>query len=72
MENEIAEGFLAVVDEIVKAHNGLGLSDLYPSLKFIPVVTGFLPKLKSLHGAADSILGGILEQHRAKREEKIR
>ncbi|CAI0455875.1 unnamed protein product [Linum tenue] len=37
LENEIAEGFLAVVDEIVKAHNGLGLSDLYPSLKFIPV-----------------------------------
>ncbi|CAI0455421.1 unnamed protein product [Linum tenue] len=44
LENEIGEGFLAVVDEIVKAHNGFGLSDLFPSLKFIPVVTGFLRK----------------------------
>ncbi|CAN1252594.1 Premnaspirodiene oxygenase [Linum perenne] len=57
----------SVVGNVVKTHEGFGLSDLFPSMKFLPVITGFRAKLVSTHRAADSILEEIINQHRARR-----
>ncbi|CAN0924314.1 Desmethyl-deoxy-podophyllotoxin synthase [Linum grandiflorum] len=61
------EAFVGLVDKIIETHEGFGVSDLFPSLKFLPVVTGFRRKLESIHRAADSILEEIINQHRDKR-----
>ncbi|CAN1252587.1 Premnaspirodiene oxygenase [Linum perenne] len=61
------EEFVALMEDVVKTHEGFGLSDLFPSMKFLPVITGFRAKLVSTHRAADSILEEIINQHRARR-----
>ncbi|CAN1171593.1 Cytochrome P450 71D8 [Linum perenne] len=61
------EEFVALMEDVVKTHEGFGLSDLFPSMKFLPIITGFRAKLVSTHRAADSILEEIINQHRARR-----
>ncbi|CAL1388667.1 unnamed protein product [Linum trigynum] len=64
------ETFMAVVERIAEALGGFGLSDLFPSLKFIPVITGYQAKLMTLHQRADSLLEKIIEKHRVKADRK--
>ncbi|CAI0445432.1 unnamed protein product [Linum tenue] len=61
---------MAVVDQIAATIEGFGLSDLFPSLKFIPLVTGYRAKLMALHNRADSLLEEIIRQHRDKADRK--
>ncbi|CAN0924312.1 Premnaspirodiene oxygenase [Linum grandiflorum] len=70
VEKARREAFVRLVDKIVETHEGFGVSDLFPSLKFLPVVTGFRGKLESIHRAADSILEEIINQHRHKRRRR--
>ncbi|CAL1402234.1 unnamed protein product [Linum trigynum] len=65
------ETFLAVIERIVESFEGIGLSDLFPSLKFIPVITGYQAKLMAIHQRADSVLEEIIRQHRDKTDRKI-
>ncbi|CAI0540537.1 unnamed protein product, partial [Linum tenue] len=63
---------MAVVERITDAIGGFGLSDLFPSLKFIHVVTGYRAKLMELHKRADFVLEEIIHQHRAKADRKCK
>ncbi|CAL1378137.1 unnamed protein product [Linum trigynum] len=64
---ENTESFMAVVNSMSDALSGLSVSDLYPSVRFLPWLTGFRAKLTALHREADVILEEIIKEHRARR-----
>ncbi|CAI0409715.1 unnamed protein product [Linum tenue] len=63
------EAILPVLQQILKAAGGLGLADIFPSSKFVRLVSGLERKLKTLHETADGILEGIIAEHVARRME---
>ncbi|CAI0409713.1 unnamed protein product [Linum tenue] len=64
------EAILPVLQQILKAAGGLGLADIFPSSKFVRLVSGLERKLKTLHETADGILEGIIAEHVARRREE--
>ncbi|CAL1386255.1 unnamed protein product [Linum trigynum] len=66
---ENAESFMDVVNSISDLLGGLAVSDLYPSIKFLPAVTGFRAELTRLHREADGLLEEIINEHVDKRRE---
>ncbi|CAI0440861.1 unnamed protein product [Linum tenue] len=64
---ENTESFMAVVNSISDVLGGMTVSDLYPSVKFLPTLTGFRSKLNRLHRAADVLLDEIIKEHLARR-----
>ncbi|CAI0440865.1 unnamed protein product [Linum tenue] len=60
---ENTESFMAVVNSISDVLGGMTVSDLYPSVKFLPTLTGFRSKLNRLHRAADVLLDEIIKEH---------
>ncbi|CAN1329211.1 Desmethyl-deoxy-podophyllotoxin synthase [Linum perenne] len=58
---------LMVIDNMSEAFSGFRISDMYPSLGWLPVLTGFKGKLEKMHKASDSILGQIIDDHESKR-----
>ncbi|CAN0856238.1 Premnaspirodiene oxygenase [Linum grandiflorum] len=69
MVREVNEAFMEVIEKIVDAHAGFRLSDIYPSVKLLPVINGFRSKLVSLHRAVDAMLEDIINQHRDARKQ---
>ncbi|CAI0440872.1 unnamed protein product [Linum tenue] len=67
---ENTESFMAVVNSISDVLGGMTVSDLYPSVKFLPTLTGFRSKLNRLHRAADVLLDEIINEHVAKRRRE--
>ncbi|KAL3537131.1 hypothetical protein ACH5RR_000497 [Cinchona calisaya] len=47
---------------------GLSLTDVFPSLKFLSIVTGLKHKLLEAHQKMDEILDDIVKQHKANHE----
>ncbi|CAN1808780.1 Desmethyl-deoxy-podophyllotoxin synthase [Linum perenne] len=45
----------------------LAVSDMYPSLELLPVLTGFKGKVEKMHKASDLILEQIIDEHKSKR-----
>ncbi|CAN0854862.1 Cytochrome P450 71D8 [Linum grandiflorum] len=64
---ELSDEFMIVVHDISDAVSGFKVSDLYPSLKFLPTLTGFRAKLERMRRASDSILDKIIDEHQSKR-----
>ncbi|CAN1329206.1 Desmethyl-deoxy-podophyllotoxin synthase [Linum perenne] len=61
---------LMVIDNMSEAFSGFRISDMYPSLGWLPVLTGFKGKLEKMHKASDSILGQIIDDHESKRRTR--
>ncbi|CAL1404650.1 unnamed protein product [Linum trigynum] len=61
------QAFLTVADNISDVLSGFRMSDLYPSLTFLPVMSGFQGKLKSMREGASSIIDAIIDERRSKR-----
>ncbi|CAN1785962.1 Cytochrome P450 71D11 (Fragment) [Linum perenne] len=61
------DGFLKIVGEVSDILGGFRVSDLFPSFKFLPVVTGFKGKLVRMHKKMDLMLDGIINEHKKKR-----
>ncbi|CAL1354277.1 unnamed protein product [Linum trigynum] len=59
--------FLELVEGVTDAVAGFQISNLYPSLKFLPTVTGFRAELTRLHLAADRMLEEIIGEQKIKR-----
>ncbi|XP_047172694.1 cytochrome P450 71D11-like [Vigna umbellata] len=57
------EEFISVVKEGALAVSGLSIGDLFPSDKWLQLVTGLKPKLEKLHRQIDRILGDIINEH---------
>ncbi|KAL3537122.1 hypothetical protein ACH5RR_000488 [Cinchona calisaya] len=47
---------------------GFNLADVFPSLKFLPVITGLKQKLQELHHEMDEVLEDVIKQHKANHE----
>ncbi|KAI9102333.1 hypothetical protein K1719_023535 [Acacia pycnantha] len=62
------EAFLSTMEEALKLAGGFSVSDLYPSVKVLPVISGMRGKLERLHREIDRILENIIKDHK---EEKI-
>ncbi|XVF77884.1 hypothetical protein PTKIN_Ptkin14bG0083400 [Pterospermum kingtungense] len=58
--------------ELVQALDGFSLSDVFPSLKFLHVITGATSKIKKLQGKFDKISRDMLDDHRARKETNQR
>ncbi|CAN1808792.1 Cytochrome P450 71D10 [Linum perenne] len=65
-----SEAFLMIMDNMSNVLSGFQVSDLYPSLKLLPYLTGFRAKLEKMHEASDLILDEIIDQHRSNRSKR--
>ncbi|XP_014519373.1 cytochrome P450 71D11-like [Vigna radiata var. radiata] len=58
------EEFISAMKEAVESGSGFNIGDLFPSAKWLQIVTGLRPKLERLHGQVDRILGDIISEHK--------
>ncbi|CAN1329221.1 Cytochrome P450 71D8 [Linum perenne] len=61
--------FESLINNMSNVLSGFQVSDLYPSLKLLPYLTGFRAKLEKMHEASDLILDEIIDQHRSNRRD---
>lgn len=61
------EALLNLIEHVIEASGGFSIADLFPSLKFLHVITGTKHRLEKLHRTTDQILGDIIDEHIAKR-----
>ncbi|KAA3453141.1 cytochrome P450 71D10-like [Gossypium australe] len=61
------EAFISVVTEETKLNSGFFVSEFFPSLKFLNVVSGLKHRVEKIHGEADRIVGNILNDHKESR-----
>ena len=63
------EVFVPAVQKLIQASSGFNLADIYPSMKFLHVLSGIKPRLEKLHRGIDVILDDILNEHKARKGE---
>ncbi|CAN1166383.1 Premnaspirodiene oxygenase [Linum perenne] len=61
------ESYSELFDDLNDAIGGFKVSDLFPSMGFLPVLTGLKSRLVKLHLAVDCILDEIINEHKARR-----
>ncbi|TYG82575.1 hypothetical protein ES288_D01G100100v1 [Gossypium darwinii] len=59
------ETFIPIVKEFVEALGGFSITDLFPSIKLLPMISGMRAKLERCHHDLDMMLESIIEEHRA-------
>ncbi|CAI0418353.1 unnamed protein product [Linum tenue] len=64
---ETTESLMQTVSSGSDMLGGLTVSDLYPSIKFLPALTGFRAKVTRLHEEADALLEEIVNEHITRR-----
>ncbi|KAI3877906.1 hypothetical protein MKW92_053605 [Papaver armeniacum] len=55
-------------EEVTKLLGAVCFGDLFPSLKFLDVLTGFTGKLKTLSKEVDAFLDQVIDEHLTKQE----
>ncbi|XP_058069013.1 desmethyl-deoxy-podophyllotoxin synthase-like [Magnolia sinica] len=63
------EQYVSVMKESIKMIGGFSVSDLFPSWKFLPVITGMKFRVERIHREFDRILADIIEER--KRESMV-
>ncbi|XVF03635.1 hypothetical protein REPUB_Repub05bG0010000 [Reevesia pubescens] len=61
------EAFISVISETTQLIAGFNISDYFPSLKVLDLVSGLRHKVEKLHGEADRILQNIVNDHKESR-----
>ncbi|CAN1329229.1 Cytochrome P450 71D8 [Linum perenne] len=61
------DAFLMIMENMSDVLSGFRVSDLYPSMKLLPSLTGYRAKLEKMRKASDSILEQIIDEHRSRR-----
>ncbi|KAJ9182551.1 hypothetical protein P3X46_006535 [Hevea brasiliensis] len=64
---EEQEAFVALLKEIMEVGAGFSISDLFPSIKVLQMVSGMGAKMERLHQEADRILENIISDHRSRK-----
>ncbi|XP_071718304.1 cytochrome P450 71AV8-like [Rutidosis leptorrhynchoides] len=64
------ETFVAGINEVIHLSSGFDVSDLFPSSKLLPLVTGTRNKLMKLRNKMDKILDDIISDHQERRAGK--
>ncbi|KAM7502686.1 hypothetical protein LguiB_001590 [Lonicera macranthoides] len=57
---------IKLIQGAISLGGGFDVVDLFPSLKFLQVISGMKPKLEKLHWEIDEILNNIIDDHRKK------
>ncbi|XP_077230144.1 desmethyl-deoxy-podophyllotoxin synthase-like [Tasmannia lanceolata] len=61
------ERFISAVKEVLEFAVGFNVADLFPSLKFLSVISGTKFRLQRIYRKFDGILEDIIKQHREKK-----
>ncbi|CAL1376912.1 unnamed protein product [Linum trigynum] len=69
---ELDDGFLKMVENVSDILGGFKVSDLFPSMKFLAVISGYKGKLRKMHSEAESMLDQIINEHKEKRATRSR
>ncbi|KAF6153764.1 hypothetical protein GIB67_000997 [Kingdonia uniflora] len=56
--------FLSTMKQVLTFASGFHLADLFPSIKFLHVISGAKPKIEKLQREIDSILNVIIKEHK--------
>ncbi|XP_058782207.1 cytochrome P450 71D9-like [Vicia villosa] len=64
------EEFISVAKQSIKVAGGFDLGDLFPSAKWIQLVTGLRPKLERFHRQTDQIFENIINEHKGEKYRK--
>ncbi|KAM7250344.1 hypothetical protein ACFE04_022227 [Oxalis oulophora] len=66
MDFEEQDEFLAIAKRFLVVGAGFNLADFFPSVKFLPLISGVSSETKILHEEADKVLQKIIRKHMAK------
>ncbi|KAF5783418.1 putative oxidoreductase [Helianthus annuus] len=58
---------LALIQEAIELSGGFDVSDLFPSITILPLITGTRKKILNIHNRIDVILESIISEHRESR-----
>ncbi|XLU76498.1 hypothetical protein S245_035551 [Arachis hypogaea] len=64
------ERFISLAKELAKVGTGFSLGDLFPSAKWLQLLSGLRPKIEKLHGQTDQILQNIINEHKEAKSSK--
>ena len=64
--------FISVVKQSIKVAGGFDLGDLFPSAKWLQLVTGMRPKLERFHRQTDEIFENIINEHKEEKYTKAK
>ncbi|KAJ9566815.1 hypothetical protein OSB04_002781 [Centaurea solstitialis] len=63
--------FIALIDELMSLAGGFDVSDLFPSIKLLHLVTRMRNKLQKIHNKVDEILDTIISDHQQHRASRL-
>ncbi|XP_057736953.1 cytochrome P450 71D9-like [Arachis stenosperma] len=64
------ERFILLAKELAKVGTGFSLGDLFPSAKWLQLLSGLRPKIEKLHGQTDQILQNIINEYKEAKSSK--
>ncbi|KAH1121213.1 hypothetical protein J1N35_004373 [Gossypium stocksii] len=59
------DAFISITRKLLEAASGFSITDLFPSIKLLPMISGMRAKLERWHHDLDAMLETIIEEHRA-------
>nr|XP_043611566.1 germacrene A hydroxylase-like [Erigeron canadensis] len=65
------EKLVALIKEIISLSGGFDVSDLFPSVKVLHLITGMRNKLTKIHNQIDKILDGIILEHQQRSATRL-
>lgn len=68
-KSKYQEDFISIVLENIKIASGFHIADLYPSVKFIQIISEMSPKIRKNQKRNDLILDNIIDEHKKNREK---
>ncbi|CAJ1932857.1 unnamed protein product [Sphenostylis stenocarpa] len=68
MKSKNQEQFISVLKEIPPGA-GFNVADLFPSAKWLQLLTGLRPQLEKVHRQFDRILGDIIDEHKKQKSK---
>ncbi|PIA27450.1 hypothetical protein AQUCO_07700011v1 [Aquilegia coerulea] len=63
--------FISVIKEVIRLASGFDIADLFPSLKFMEVISGTKPKIERMHQKVDKMLNDIIKEHKQNRMARL-
>ncbi|KAL4324301.1 hypothetical protein GQ457_11G012520 [Hibiscus cannabinus] len=63
------EAFISTISEETKVNSGFFISEFFPSLKFLDIISGLKHRVEKIHGEADRIIGNIVNDHKESRSK---